>query len=139
MLLADTASETADEDEQFVLPFLNRFHVAISPRIATIPDRLIDMYTETLRKASTLYHFDAGNVGGTTAPAIPERSEEARCWAFSALLSQASLSSANNGQSGQGQGKVAVRAVESLVKRMEGALRGYIDDSRLRGQMPLGR
>ena len=137
MLLAETSPDTAEDDERFFLPLLDRFHKAISPRIGTIPDRLIDIYTETLRKASNLYRFDVGNAGGTTAPAIAERSEEARYWAFRALLLQASP--AVEGDSGVDQRKVASRAVESLVKRMEGALRGYIDDARLRGQMPLGR
>jgi hypothetical protein len=144
ILLADSSPDTAEADEPYVLTLLNRLHASISPRIGSVPDRLIDVYTETLRKASTLYHFDVGHIGGTTAPAIPDRSEEARYWAFEALLAQATSSStgveSETGYSpSDGREKVAQKAVESLVKRMEGALRGFVDDARLRGQMPLGR
>ena len=144
ILVADSTPDTADVDEPFVLTLLKRFHESISPGIGSIPDRLVDVYTETLRKASTLYHFDVSHIGGTTAPAIAERSEEARYWAFETLLTQARSSGAQSGRSRgkpeqEGHGNVAQKAAESLVRRMDGTLRDFIDDARLRGQVPLGR
>jgi hypothetical protein len=139
VLLADSSAESAEDDEAFVLPLLNRFHAAISPRLSTIPNVLVPTYTETLRKASVLYRYDVSYAGGTTAPAIPERSEGMKYWAFDALIMEVSGDRAAGSEANGMPVHVAKRAVESLVKRIEGSLRGYVDDARLRGQMPLGR
>jgi len=89
--------------------------------------------------------------------AIPERSEDVRYWAFGVLIAAASASEALEASSpstsphGSAEGQrrssdvvygregVARVAVQSMEKRMRGAIKGYVDDARLRGQMPLGR
>lgn len=78
--------------------------------------------------------------------AIPERSEDVRYWAFEVLVGaargvQGAERVGSDGDDGEalGQSSVAQIAVKSLQTRMRGALQGFVDDSRLRGAMPLGR
>lgn len=137
-LLADNTSaiETAEEDESFVLAFLKRVQAAISPRLTTerIPDheRIIGRYASTLRKASTLYHYDVNADGGTTAPAITESSEAMRFWAFDLLLAS-SVSHPTTKDRGEQY------CLSELIQRFEVALRQLVDDGKLRGQMPFPR
>lgn len=137
ILLADTSSTTAEADEAFILPILTRINAALVPHLPLLPERLAEVYTETLRRSSVLYRFDVDHSGGTTAMAIPERSEDVRYWAFGVLVAASGNERAGGDTSGGGA--VARIAAQSMERRMRGALRGYVDDARLRGQMPLGR
>lgn len=78
--------------------------------------------------------------------AIPERSENVRYWAFEVLVGAARgiqgterAGMVADETEALGQSSVAEVAVKSLQTRMRGALQGFVDDSRLRGAMPLGR
>ena len=141
IVLADTSPESEDEDEDFVLPLLTRYHRAIASHVGGMSSRLVEIYAETLRKASILYRFDVGRAGGTTAPAIPERSERMRYWAFDALFSQASFHGSTEEGNSKAYNRLAIAKVvtASLLSRIRGSLRTYVADSRLRGSMPLGR
>lgn len=157
MLLADASPITAEADEAFILPILSQINALLSPHLGRLPDRLVEVYAETLRRASVLYRFDVDHLGGTTAMAIPERSEDVRYWAFGVLVGAASAKSASKPQypgvdesdgendqahsrdEARGQSAVARIAVQSMEQRMRGAMRGYVEDARLRGPMPLGR
>lgn len=140
IVLGDTSPDTVEDDEAFILPLLSRIQTAIATRLSSIPERLIELYAETLRKGSLLYRFDVSHLGGTTAPAIPERSEGMKYWAFDALVSASAKELTTTDDSGMGAKlKVAHKTALSLMNRMEASLRAYIDDASLRGLMPLGR
>ncbi|ORX41097.1 guanine nucleotide exchange factor in Golgi transport N-terminal-domain-containing protein [Kockovaella imperatae] len=140
VLLADNSNggDQVSEDESFVLPFLDRLKGTIVPRLATqVPDHLIERYGDVLRRASELYRFDVKTInGGTTAPAVPDVLESTRFWAFDLLWAGVGMS--DPGAQGD-DAKVAKLVLPSLLRRAEKALRGYVDDAKLRGQMPLGR
>jgi len=146
MLLADNSSES-EEDESFVLGILNHFKLAMSSRIPDprIPDRLIHQYAEILRRASMLYRYDVRAEGGTTAPVINEASEDTRYWAFDLLM--ASVAARRKAEStrrdvakdGAEWRRVAKLVLPAVVRRIDEALKRFVDDAKLRGQMPLGR
>ena len=135
---ADTSADDKGEDETFILPILDQLRGCISSRLGSAPASLVQSYSETLRKASALYRFDAGRGKGTTAPAIPEHSERVRYWAFDELIRLSSASSSHTTGKDEDR-RIAEVAAPALVRRFEGALRSYVDDARLRGKLPLGR
>ena len=105
-------------------------------------------FAEVLRKASVLYQFDVKRIGGTTAPAIPESAERVRYWAFDLLVSTVSradskevkhVESDGDGDGNEGKRSVAKMVMPALLKRMEGSLKQFAEDSKNRGQMPFGR
>ena len=142
------AGDHIADDETFTLPFLDRLKSTIAPRLSGhVPEHLIERYGDTLRKASELYHFDAGlPAGGTTAPAVADVMESLRYWAFDLLWAGVSVASyatpANPDDRRDTSGdetQVPRVVLPSLLKRVDAALRGYVNDAKLRGQMPLGR
>ena len=104
------------------------------PRLSDsrLPQRTIEQFADILRKASLLYHFDVKTKGGTTESEIAEPLEQMRYKALDLLIGCASRSE-NNGA------KVAGLVMPSLVARIEGALRQFLDDAKLRGQIPFSR
>ena len=119
------------------MPSLDIFKSAVIPRLPkSVPDNLIRRYGEILRKASELYHFDVPVNRGTTAPSIPNASETLRYWAFD-LLFEAVTSEA--GQPSDGHAKVAKLVMPELIRRIKTALSQFIEDTKLRGRMPLGQ
>lgn len=144
-LLAEASDMTGtlDEDEQFILPLLKRLFAAINPRLGNeaVPARIRNHFAETLRKASLLYHHERRGVGrGTTAPVVAYEQEAMRYWAFEALIAGSS------GSGGHGKGKaketgasVARACLAALMKRVGLALREFLEDAKLRGNLPFPR
>jgi hypothetical protein len=134
---------TLDEDEQFILPLLKRLFAAINPRLGNeaAPARIWDRFAETLRKASLLYHHERRTVGrGTTAPVVAYEQEAMRYWAFEALIA----GSSGSGEHGKGKAKetgasVARACLAALMKRVGVTLREFLEDAKLRGNMPFPR
>lgn len=118
----------------FVIPILDRFRDALVLHLSDtrVPDRIIEHYAEILRKASVLYHHDVQMNGGTTAPVVIEPLERMRNWAFDLLVASVS-------GSGEARQRVARLVMPSAMKRFDTALRNFLDDVKLRGQMPFGR
>jgi hypothetical protein len=139
ILLADggnATTEQLEEDESFILPMLERLKLAIIPRLGDVrvPDQMRAQLSEILRKASVLYHYDVRSQGGTTAPVIAEAQERLRYWAFDLLIAVTS-----RGKEGEGAKMVAKGTVEALMRRFEDAIKGFLEDARLRGQTPFSR
>jgi hypothetical protein len=133
-LTSFSPADGPEEDEDFVLPILDRMKAAITPRLndSRVPERIIEQFADILRKASTLYHYDTRPNGGTTAPAVPESLEQMRYRALDLLIGCASWSERDGA-------RVAGLVVPSLVTRFETALRQFVDDAKLRGRMPFPR
>jgi hypothetical protein len=126
-----------------VLSFLAQMRKVLIPRLSgvRIPDRTLCQVADVLRKASILYYQDVNTQGGTTAPVVPESAEQMRYWAFDLLVG---LSSAEPTQHGlvvedQGATRVALKSLPSLIMRFETSLRQFLDDAKLRGQLPFPR
>ncbi|ORY29654.1 guanine nucleotide exchange factor in Golgi transport N-terminal-domain-containing protein [Naematelia encephala] len=131
-----SSTDDADLDESFTLPLLSKVQTFLVPRLedARVPDRVIESYAEILRKASSLYHHDVRSNGGTTAPVIGEISEKTRYWAFDLLTeSVAAPEGASKAK------RVARLCSGALIRRWEEALKGFVADAKLRGQMPFSR
>ncbi|WWC98642.1 hypothetical protein V866_005535 [Kwoniella sp. B9012] len=137
MLLADSSEDISADDETFVIAHLTHLRTVILPRLgdSRIPDRIIVQLSDGLRKASVLYHYDVRVNGGTTAPGIPESQEELRYWALDLLVS---LSTKKEGDP-QKQKRVAGLAVPALMRRFGESLNRWLDDKKLRGNLPFGR
>lgn len=137
VLLAEQDGAAASDDEEFVLPILDRIRAAISPRLADarVPGHVVSGYAETLRKASVLYHYDVRANGGTTAPVVPESYEATRYWAFDQLVASASKTA----DGGAMERRVAAMFTPSVLKRFEATLRQFLSDAKLRGSMPFSR
>ncbi|WWC65124.1 uncharacterized protein I303_107738 [Kwoniella dejecticola CBS 10117] len=140
ILLADSSEGVSPEDESFVITHLNHLRSVILPRLGDprIPVRLIIQLSESLRRASLLYHFDVRVNGGTTAPAIPESQEELRYWALELLISLSTRKSTQT-DADEKEKRVAAISASALIKRFEETLSRWLDDQRLRGSLPFGR
>jgi hypothetical protein len=147
-----------------VLPLLDGFKVSIATRLGDprVPDHTIEHLGETLRKASRLYRQDVPSRGGTTAPAISDAQERMRYWAFNFIIA---LSTQGDGKglglgSGAGTGtgmgtgmgraeidehgkegrkKVARGVMPALMWRFEESIKAFLEDAKMRGQMPFSR
>ena len=149
ILLSDTGNsppETLEQDESWILPLLDHFRDCIAPRLgdSRVPELTIQRFGETLRKASRLYRYDGKCHGGTTAEVVEDGMERTRYWAFDLLISLAAksrkrLGGKEEGDEGSKERRVARGVTEALMKRFEEALRGFLDDSSLRGQTPFNR
>ncbi|OCF58554.1 hypothetical protein L486_04587 [Kwoniella mangroviensis CBS 10435] len=137
VLLADSSEDVTSDDETFVIAHLVHLRSVILPRLGDprIPDRIIVQLSEALRKASVLYHYDVRVNGGTTAPGIPETQEELRYWSLDLLVSLSTKREVDAEQ----QKRVAVLAVPALMKRFRESLTRWLDDRKLRGNLPFGR
>ncbi|WWC72496.1 uncharacterized protein I206_106458 [Kwoniella pini CBS 10737] len=137
ILLADSSEDASSDDEAFVINHLTQLRSMMISRLgdSRIPDRLIIQLSETLCKASALYHYDVRVNGGTTAPAIPESQEDLRYWALDVLVS---LSVRKEGDSDK-ERRIASLAAPALIKRFDQTLRRWLDDQKLRGSLPFGR
>lgn len=131
ILLAEDGN-SGEDDEGFVLTILAKITQALTPRLGDerVPARVIESHAETLAKASQLCHYDFSTKGGTTAPVVPEAQEEMRYWAFDQLVANAG---------GQGNPRVAALFIPAVLKRFHSTLRHFLDDVKLRGQMPFTR
>lgn len=141
MLLADNTSQPAEtNDEAFVLPLLDRFKTVIVSHLSDdrMPPRISEQLANTLRKASVLYRYEVDAHDGTSAPVVAETSEEMRYWALDMLVALASPSPHKEDAPTAGT-KLVNSAVPALLERFEQSLRHFVADTKLRGQMPLGR
>ncbi|WWC92223.1 uncharacterized protein L201_007177 [Kwoniella dendrophila CBS 6074] len=139
ILLADSSEDVSAEDETFVIAHLTHLRSVILPKLGDtrIPDRIITQLSESLRKASILYHYDVRTNGGTTAVGIPESQEELRYWALELLVS---LSTKKAGDEDEDKDrKVAELSISALMKRFGDVLKRWLDDQKLRGNLPFGR
>ncbi|WVW80931.1 hypothetical protein I302_102922 [Kwoniella bestiolae CBS 10118] len=137
MLLADSSEDVSSDDETFVIFYLNHLRSIILPRLGVprIPNHTVVQLSEALRKASILYHYDVRVNGGTTAPGIPESQEELRYWALELLVS---LSTKKENDEAK-QRRVAGLVVPALMKRFGESLNRWLEDKKLRGNLPFGR
>lgn len=139
MAKSPSSSQSSDEeDEAFVLPFLDRLKAAIVPRSSGdgVPEKVQQQLTNILRKASVLFHYDNIVDGGTTAHVIPESSEEMRYWALDLLVAVASSVQPDKGRASTPLQRFGLAA---LIKRFEAPMRQMLQDTRLTGHMPLGQ
>ncbi|OCF31812.1 hypothetical protein I316_06619 [Kwoniella heveanensis BCC8398] len=147
VLLADSSEDVSSDDESFVIAHLDRLKASIIPRLGDprLPDRIISQFADVLRKASVLYHYDARVNGGTTAPGIPEAQEQLRYWALETLVASATRTQPSNvagpavSMQDDKQRRVAGLAIGALLKRYEIALVRFLEDKKLRGDLPFGR
>ncbi|BEJ02954.1 hypothetical protein CcaverHIS641_0101290 [Cutaneotrichosporon cavernicola] len=167
MLLSDDSdlstpayeSNRADDDEEFVLPILTAVRDAVGPHLtdARVPRAIVESYAETLRKASVLYRYDVRAPGGTTAPVIAEAREATRYWALEQLVANVGrprrrrrneedgangLASEDDGEEAKGEEdtrRVAAYFAPSVLERFESTLQDFLNDAKLRGQMPFTR
>ncbi|WWD20641.1 hypothetical protein CI109_105117 [Kwoniella shandongensis] len=143
ILLAESSEEVTPEDETFVIDHLTQITYAVLPRLGDtrIPDRINIQFSEVLRKASRIYHYDVRlsvGGGGTTAPGIPEHQEGLRYWALDLLVTAATKGEPGENGS-EKERRVAGLTIPALMKRFEEPMERFLDDKRLRGQLPLGR
>lgn len=134
VLLAE-GSHDNPEDDDFVITVLDELKAAVHDNLSDgrVSDHLISNYAETLRKASVLYHYGVRASGGTTAPVVPESREVTRYWALGQLVACAARGKNDCSE------RVAVLFVPSTLRRFEETLRQFLNDARLRGQMPLSK
>jgi len=143
--LLRTRSSASDEDERFLLPILDATKASIFPRLADlrISDSIIQSLADTLRKASILHRHQVETLGGTTAEAISESQEKMRYWALQALIELASRSPADLLDTGIDVGRERLRLatliLPSVIRRFDDALSSFVEDARLRGQIPFSR
>jgi hypothetical protein len=138
VLLAEGGDEaTSDADDEFVIPILDRIRAAVHPRWgdARVPEHMASLHAETLRKASVLYHYDVRATGGTTAPAVSENREATRYWALNQLV----VCCSKQENETEDDGRVAASFVPAALRRFEETLRGFLNDAKLRGQMPFAK
>ncbi|WVQ85868.1 hypothetical protein IAT38_008036 [Cryptococcus sp. DSM 104549] len=142
MLLADSSDDVSSDDEKFVIAHLSRMKTAIIPRLGDprVPDRIISQLAEVLRKASILYHYDVKVVNGTTAPGIPESQEALRYWALDLLVALGSKRKEDvEGEQGEKEQRVTGLVLPAVLKRFSEAMRRFLEDKKLRGNLPFGR
>lgn len=137
VLLADSGEEPLPDDEEFILPLLNDMRQAVFARLRDprLKPAVVERFAETLRRASLLYHYDVEACGGTTAPAVTDDGEGMRYWAFDQLVSGAKRS----GEEEEASRRVASLFAPAVLKRFDLTLRQFLDDAKLRGQMPFSR
>ncbi|RXK40656.1 hypothetical protein M231_02113 [Tremella mesenterica] len=148
-LLGDNPNDLPEEDEHFVISILTHIHTSIAAHLGDdrVPDRVLSQYADVLAKASRVHRYDTTSEGGTTAPAVAEPSEQMRYWAFDRLVeavTRSSTSTSSNAQSVKVQAeenakRVARLSIPALIGRFESSLRQFLDDSKIRGQMPFPR
>lgn len=157
VLLADSGEDPLPDDEEFVLPLLDDMRGAVFTRLRDprLKPAVVERFAETLRRASLLYHYDVEAGGGTTAPAVNDEGEGIRYWAFDQLVAggkrepreqseRSESERTENETDGEAEGEDASRRVAALfapavLKRFELTLRQFLDDAKLRGQMPFSR
>ncbi|EJT47942.1 hypothetical protein A1Q1_03177 [Trichosporon asahii var. asahii CBS 2479] len=158
VLLADSGEEPLPDDEEFILPLLNDMRTALFARLRDprLKPAVVERFAETLRRASLLYHYDVEASGGTTAPAVNDDGEGVRYWAFDQLVAGARREHGEHGEGSEPrndsndskatatEGEEASRRVAALfapavLKRFDLTLRQFLDDAKLRGQMPFSR
>ncbi|ODN82823.1 hypothetical protein L202_01090 [Cryptococcus amylolentus CBS 6039] len=140
MLSADSSGDVASDDETFVVDHLTRMRDIVIPRLghSFVPDRVISHFADVLSRASHLYQYDVRVSGGTTAPALPTTQEELRYWAFD-LLVTLSVQGAEKEQDIQGRQRIAKLTLPSLLNRFNVSIRRFLEDTKIRGNLPLGR
>ncbi len=118
----------------------------VIPRLTDhrLPESTITSFAENLRKASVLYHYDVTHPGGTTATVIAESQESLRYWALEVMIAcvdrkRVKVGNGFQGNHDQKQAVLAGLMLPSVIKRFEDSMRCFVDDARLRGQMPFAR
>lgn len=140
VLLADSGEQPLPDDEEFTLPLLDDMRRALFARLRDprLRPALVERFAETLRRASLLYHYDVEACGGTTAPAVNDDGEGMRYWAFDQLVAGAKRE-ARGGEGEEDSRRVAALFAPAALKRFDLTLRQFLDDAKLRGQMPFSR
>lgn len=144
VLLADSGEDPLPDDEEFVLPLLDDMRGAVFARLRDprLKPAVVERFAETLRRASLLYHYDVEAGGGTTAPAVNDEGEGVRYWAFDQLVAGGKREQSERTESeagGDDARRVAALFAPAVLKRFELTLRQFLDDAKLRGQMPFSR
>jgi hypothetical protein len=139
VLLAD--GEDSADDEAFVIPILDQIRSAVHAGLhdARVPDHVVAQHAETLRRASGLYHYDVRAAGGTTAPVVAENREATRYWALNQLIVCSSKGKTNSESDDENAARVAALFVPTALRRFEDTLASFLNDAKLRGQMPVSK
>jgi hypothetical protein len=143
LALTDSTQQTP-EDETFVIKYLDRFRALVLARLVDVDlsSSLMERYADILRQASVVYRYDTSAIGGTTGGVVPIASEAQAYWALDILVHDVNNTRPSenvDARSSEAPNSLATIALPTLMQRFEEALRRHVDDTKIRGRVPLAR